>query len=906
MLTGRGVELQALVDRFGAARAGRGGVVFVAGEAGVGKTTLVRAFAAGARASGALVLTGRCLSDSLAPFLPFMEAFRQTGLERIFTEEGPPRVESVYCATNTGLLVSHAERKGSSLDPNIFASMMSVIEDFVERSIGLLTAGSARKGVLSMSHGDYRILVQHGPTVNVAAIIQGRETEFLIEDLGRAVQEIEREFDGVLVHWDGDLEPVKGLEEILNSQFFAGQYDGVDRAEGHPPLRRSRIFEEATLALSRLAATSPVILWIEDVHAADPSTLALLHYAARGSATSPVLFVCTYRPEELGGSQAKALADLASQMRAESLLDVIELPRLDNAGSAAIVQSMLGARAPSNLPATIHAETGGNPLFVVETIRLLLAEGILTRVPDGWEYDASVPHPIPTRVYDVLTRRVARLSESERRLLDYCAVMGEEFEPDVVASALGLDGPHILEALRKLEGTDRLVLPVDGRFRFDHAKIREVVYDAIPIDLRRAYHGLIARSLEERYAQDIARVRDSLAFHYSRAGHAKKGVAYLTMAAQDALAKYANAEALRYADEALALMESQRTDKTKLEVLKLKAELQKVVGEWDACKETAQRLLAGGEETGEPEFAAAAHRYLGAIAWRKADWQGAVSSAQKAYDIARAVSLGQLEADALLDQGYAYERMGKYDAAEGCFKGVLARSLQLGDAELVAKAYRGSGILAGVRGRMEEATAYLEKALATWEASGNLRDAAKACNDLGNMAHQSLDFPKSVEWNLRCVDLARKVGDIRAVGYGSVSAGSSMAQLGDLSGAATYIENALSVFKRVGETMMIAAAYREMGIVRSLEKRYDAAIEDFQRALAFYGKDVKSPRYEAYTLRKLGEVHLSAGDPGAARPALQKALGILEALGLDTDIREVKVELAKCDGAQPVRDGTPR
>ena len=885
---GREVELRALRERFDSATLGRGGAVFVAGEAGIGKTSLVGAFMSTLKPGETLILAGQCLSDSLTPFLPVMEAFRRAGLARMFTEEGPPKVQGVYCATNAGLLVSHVERKETSLDPSIFASMLGVVEEFVGRSVALATETPSNRKSMSMSYGDYRVLLEHGNSVYVAVIAEGRETEFLIEDLRDVVAEVDRDYAAPLAKWDGDTRAVEGLDGALASRFLAGQYDGVDLAIGHPSVRRSRLFEEVALAMRRLASTKPLILRIEDLHAADPSTLALLHYIARSCADVPVLIIGTYRSEEITGTAASTV----HRMKEEGLATVVDLPRLDAAATRALVASFLGSDVPAVLVESLHRETEGNPFFIRETIHLLVTEGHLAKTEAGWSYEPLASHRVPSRVYDAVIGRVERLGELERRTLDYCAVMGEEFEPRIIASAVGFDETWLLEILHQLQTHHRLVMPVDGRFRFDHGMIREILYDALPENLRRSYHSLLARSIEEHYSADLRPLADALALHYSRAGNVKKGVIFLMMAAADAATKYANAEALRYTDQALTLMGDRPTNRTKLEALKRKGEMHKLLGQWDAWGESAQRLLAVAGELHDPEFASIAELSLSAIASRRGEREAALDHAKRAYENAFAGGLGALEVVALVSQGEEHVRLGEHETAEGCFHGALARALALNDATSVAKAYRALGILCESRGRKDDAMSYYEKALSTFEAQGDLRNAAKVCNDIGVCCSLAGDYRKSLDMNMKCIELAKRVGDSWAVGYGKVNAGSSLAQLGDFQRAKALLEEGLETFQRLGEPTMKAAAYRELGILHSMRGDFEAALEDFKVALAMYAKDAKAPYYEAYTLRKLGETYVRKGDLVAAREAFGKSLAIYKRLGLDMETKEVEGQLA--------------
>ena len=154
--------------------------------------------------------------------------------------------------------------------------------------------------------------------------------------------------------------------------------------------------------------------------------------------------------------------------------------------------------------------------------------------------------------------------------------------------------------------------------------------------------------------------------------------------------------------------------------------------------------------------------------------------------------------------------------------------------------------------------------------------------------------------NLRCIEFSRRVGDVRARGYASINAGSSLAQLGDLTKASALLEDGLSIFRRLGEAQMVAAANRELGVLRSLEGNYEGAMDAFQVALGIYSNEVKAPYYEAYTLWKLGEVLRRKGNFWSAREALERSLRLYEGLGSQSEMQKVREELTSLDGADPV------
>ena len=206
---------------------------------------------------------------------------------------------------------------------------------------------------------------------------------------------------------------------------------------------------------------------------------------------------------------------------------------------------MVGGSLHSELADTLVEESGGNPLFIVESLRMLSERGGL--VEDGGRWRLSIDEVgIPTKIKDIILRRVSLLKPSQRRVLDLASVIGDRFDVDLLGAVLGKDSLDVLETLNAVGQCSSLVCCEGSSFEFDHAKSREAIYEEISAPLRRGYHSRIAEKLElkGKAANDLS--VGKLAYHYSQAGNKEKAVEYSLAAGDDALARFSNAEAMRH------------------------------------------------------------------------------------------------------------------------------------------------------------------------------------------------------------------------------------------------------------------------------------------------------------------------------------------------------------------------
>src|SRR3990170_877578 len=141
VLVGRAAELASLQAHLDGAEGGSGRVVFLSGEAGIGKTRLIEELTSEATAKGFRVMGGASFHGSLTPYAAFIEAFHEGGLDHLFLEE-PLRVESLYLIDKAGLVLAKAERADSPLDEDIFTSMIRVVEEFLKDTVRMAGGGA--------------------------------------------------------------------------------------------------------------------------------------------------------------------------------------------------------------------------------------------------------------------------------------------------------------------------------------------------------------------------------------------------------------------------------------------------------------------------------------------------------------------------------------------------------------------------------------------------------------------------------------------------------------------------------------------------------------------------------------------------------------------------------------------
>jgi DNA-binding SARP family transcriptional activator/tetratricopeptide (TPR) repeat protein len=380
---------------------------------------------------------------------------------------------------------------------------------------------------------------------------------------------------------------------------------------------RFRMFDAVTAFLTSVAAAQPLVLVLDDLHAADAPSLLLLRFVTRELSGSRLLIVGAYR--DVDPTLTAALTETVSDLAREPVTRTLLLSGLGEPDVARFIELAAPATPAPRLGAAVHAETEGNPLFVGEIVRLLVAERRL-------DEPATKPIVIPQSVREVIGRRLHHLSDRCNRLLAVAAVLGREFDLDALAGASGLGRGAILELLD--EATEaRVVSEVPGavgRVRFAHALIRDAAYHRLAKSRRVELHRQVGEALEVLYASDLDPHLAELAHHFFEAaagGEGQKAVDYARRAGSRAVALLAYEEAVRLYEMAIEALgpETARTARLRCELLLDLADAQGRAGDGAGAKTTFLREAELARSAGLPELLArGAAGYGGRFLWTHA------------------------------------------------------------------------------------------------------------------------------------------------------------------------------------------------------------------------------------------------------------------------------------------------
>ncbi len=315
---------------------------------------------------------------------------------------------------------------------------------------------------------------------------------------------------------------------------------------------RFRLFDSLTAVLADASKARPTVIVLDDLHWADEPSLHLLSFVARRLADTGLLLVGTYRDVELGRHHhlAETLQDLAGVDAARR----VSLRGLEPRAIADYIELTAGVdRPPAELARAIAEQTGGNPFFIGEVVRLMATEG---RLGEG---EARQEVLIPQGVREVVGRRLDRLSDTANEVLGVAAIYGRDFPAQVIEQVSERPPDEVRAALE--EAVDcRLVESTggNGHYSFAHALVRETLQAEIPAARRVRLHGLIATALEGYDDDDPDRHLSALAHHFIEAaplGEVDRAIDYATRGATRAAQRFAHEDAANLYEKALEALE---------------------------------------------------------------------------------------------------------------------------------------------------------------------------------------------------------------------------------------------------------------------------------------------------------------------------------------------------------------
>ena len=391
-----------------------------------------------------------------------------------------------------------------------------------------------------------------------------------------------------------------------------------------------------------IASRQPVAIVLDDWHWADGASKQALGAIVRAVSRAPVIVLVGLRAIQ---------ADEYLLWDAENL--PLEPFTIDESTRA--VRALMPRALDLGVSTVIHRRSGGNPLFLEELCRSLPSQ--IAGVP------ANVT--IPTTVHALIQARVAELPPDEMEILRAAAVVGNEIPCWLLEEAKGRsDARSVLERL--VEHDLVFAGETEGVFRFQHGITRDVVYESVPIQERRALLGKVARAIEGHFSEALAEQYEALAYHYACSSDPARAIHYAELAGDKALATSALDRVLLQYGAALAAIDAQpRAEADRERWLRIcrKWALGCIYIPARSQLEVLARAAAYARDLGAHETLAHTQYGMGWINYSLGDQEIAIQHDLEALELAAAADLQHLRVQLIVNLGHCYAAAGEYTQA---------------------------------------------------------------------------------------------------------------------------------------------------------------------------------------------------------------------------------------------------
>ena len=409
--------------------------------------------------------------------------------------------------------------------------------------------------------------------------------------------------------------------------------------------RREGLFDAIRRFLARIAQPQPMVIVYEDVHWMDKATEEILLEINDIIATGRILQIFTHR-----SGYVHPFGDHTYHTR-------ISLDALSDEDSIHMAEAMLAtASLPGELERLIVDGADGNPFFVEEIVRSLCEQDVVRPGPHLQLRADRLDHiVVPDTVQDLITARIDRLTDTQKRVLQVAAVIGREFSSRLVARVadIGEGTDTALRELERLELLNEKGLFPEVVYVFRHSLTQEVTYNSLLLQRRRTLHQTIGEAIEDVYADRLPERSEVLAYHFSHSEEADKAIQYLVLSGDKAALSFANREARAFYEEAAALAASR--DRTRhADVQRKLATITQYLGDADASLRHAEMAVALYDKLGDRKSVVALHLHIHALyMWQ---WDGAREDMGLKH-LETAAALVEPEPDSV-EKGLVYQRIG--------------------------------------------------------------------------------------------------------------------------------------------------------------------------------------------------------------------------------------------------------
>jgi predicted ATPase/DNA-binding CsgD family transcriptional regulator len=627
-------------------------------------------------------------------------------------------------------------------------------------------------------------------------------------------------------------ELIKLLPELEN-----GQLDISMMSESDPQQQKRRLFSAMATFFIHQAAKQPLLLIVEDLHWWDDSSLEFLIYLARRTSSQPILMIFTYRNDEVHLS----LIHWIAQLERERLAQELTLAKLTQNDVEAMLNAIFQKRYSihRDLLDSLYTLTEGNPFFIEEILKSLIASGELVFTNGKWVGRPFHELHLPRNIQDAVQQRIERLSEASKQILTLASVAGHRFDFALLQQLTHDDEQQLLTVMKELIAAQLVIEESADQFAFRHALTQQAIYTQLLVRERRGIHHNIAEALENLYATTLEHHVEDLAYHFYKAEVWEKALKYGKLAGDKAQGLYSPRAAIEQYTQALHAAEHM-TISPSATLYRRRGQAYETLGEFEHAQSDYKQALDIARSTHDGEAEWQALMDLGFL-WSERDYDQAGTFYQQAIELARTLDNPKLEAHSLNRMGNWHLNIEQPIEALQYHREALKSFEELHDQHGIAETLDLLGMTSYLGGDLVQGTACYKKAIALFRELDDRHglNSGLATLVLGGATYQT-DTMVSAATNLteviqdieRAVKIARQIGQRPAEAYALFQLALCLGSQGEYGRALETVQQSLEMAEEIEHRQWQTAAQTVLGGIYNSLLAYQLAREHFEQALA--------------------------------------------------------------------------
>ena len=595
-----------------------------------------------------------------------------------------------------------------------------------------------------------------------------------------------------------------------------------------PEAKKTRIIEALNINVLKGSEKRPIVMATEDLHWVDRSSEERIKSLLDCISGARILLIFTYRPEFIPIWSAK------------SYHSQINLNRLSNRESLTMVAHLLGSEEiDKDLADLIIEKTEGVPFFIEEFVKSITEQKVIDDQRKRYHIGKDIKRIlVPSTIQDVIMSRVDSLPDGVKRILQSAAVMGREFDRDLIQSVTGIPNQKLMSYLSVLKDSELLyergVYP-DSSYIFKHALTQEVVYNSLLSKRKKEIHEMIGEAIESLYSQRLDESYEILAYHYSNSASSEKAIYFLEMAGDKAGRVHSLQEARQHYRKALSFFQNEkksRENKQKYIDLTLKwAEVSQYAPS-DMIKEALKLSLQYAQELESKESIAEVSYWIGRFSYMQGVFNEALPQIERCIKWAKDFDNQKLLALSYNLIGRSCWYTGEYAAGLKYLKDGLGliEPYKIWD-DIV---YSG-GILGLIQcsvGHFDQSIKTIENAIQTAKDHKILTFEAMLFGYLGAVQYWYGDWKEAIKNCSKCIDSSKRLGNLLPIAWGSLFKGAVLFNTGKQLDGLTLMKEAIQILLGANSVLALRFFYSLLAEYLSINEDYTEAETVNEKAMA--------------------------------------------------------------------------